>query len=410
MKSFVIETSYPNLSIVGLENESNQRVQRFFTPKNENEGLTGEDFCFVAARYSRSDKNVLGIIDEIVDKSVSMSERASKIAIDYGHSSVAEFAQVGISFEGVSELLAMFMLNKINTYGASQRSTRYQKMDTEGLIGTKSDTDFYREVLERAKPYGKDAYDSIRYLLLMGTRTSLWISTNLREWAMLISLLKGYDELEEFVSIGNLIEELLTKEIEGVSPPGANLVRHTEPHDYKKDVAFTEELSKRYRLDDHNRDGLLELVQSYYPHHYDVVPGIIELYANPLSTNYMATILDLGQIRDWNRHRSLLRYIPFIEYGCNKEQLFELGIDIGISVVNDKVDTKFNNYIEEVLAHVYSFVNPSNLYSYPMGFHTPIYISGPISKQYYTYKLRSNDGGHTAYRQQAAKFLATLFA
>jgi len=388
MFSFVKPTSIEHVSLVGICNDNQQTVQRFHYDRP----ISIEEECFIAARYSRSDKSVEDILEEIYSNNINMGERAEKIVVSYGHSSVAEFANVNISFEGVSELLALFMLNKINVYAASQRSTRYQEMQTNDFVVPLSDeyNKIYQEACTKGKQFGKDAFDSIRYLLPLATRTSLWINTNLREWSNLISLLLGYDLYPEFVEIGWMLKKLLTEKIGNVEPPGAYLVRHTEPYDYLKEMRMSKDLETNI---------FSHVIRDHIHSHHDVIPywlNTVEDYVHQLA-------IDIGQLRDWNRHRSLIRVIPLIEYAYS-----DLKLDKGMivnKVENDKVSDEFNEEIHFLLQKLEEHRDVENVYSYMMGNMTMLYIGGPISKMLYTLHLRRKEGGHTSYRNVAETLL-----
>ena len=389
--SFVKPTDIDGVSLVGVSGKYGQVVQRFHYKKP----ISIEEECFIAARYSRSDKPVEGIITEIYDQSIDMADRAKKIVVDYGHSSVAEFANVNISFEGVSELLALFLLNKINVYAASQRSTRYQKMDTDSFVIDLPDAyaRVYQEACEKGTKYGKDSYDSIRYLLPLATRTNLWVCTNLREWARIISLLTGYDKYPEFVETGEMIKHLLTEKIGNVNPPGSYLVRHCEPHNYEKEKLVWEDLNDPALT----KSDKWDYISSLFTNH-DIIPDWLNLYFNELTT----LRLDIGQIRDWNRHRSLIRVIPLVEYvGSDKATK----LDLITYPENDKVEEEFNFKVFEYLVELQTEVDLTNPYTYPLATQTFMYLGGPINKVLYSLRLREKEGGHTSYRNTAKSLL-----
>lgn len=389
--SFVKPTSIDGVSLVGVSGKHGQVVQRFHyqTP------ISIEEECFIAARYSRSDKPVEDIITEIYDQSIDMADRAKKIVIDYGHSSVAEFANVNISFEGVSELLALFILNKVNVYAASQRSTRYQKMGTDNFVIDLPDvySRVYQEACKEGKNYGKDAYDSIRYLLPLATRTNLWVCTNLREWARIISLLTGYDKYPEFVETGNLIKYLLTEKIGKVNPPGSYLVRHCEPYNYERERLIWEDLKDSGLSKPDKWDAITSLFTNH-----DIIPDWLNLYFSKLTL----LRLDLGQIRDWNRHRSLIRIIPLIEYVMDSNLT---KLELITCPENDKVDEDFNLKVFGYLVELQSHVDLMNPYTYPLSTQTFMYLGGPINKVLYILLLREKKGGHTSYRNTAKSLL-----
>lgn len=96
--------------------------------------LTPELLAASGARYSRNNEGLEAILSKIdpdnLDKSVDSIFRM----IDYGHQSIADMAPVAIFIDEVSILLAYLVWSWCPTAGGQESSTRYIKLDREGLV------------------------------------------------------------------------------------------------------------------------------------------------------------------------------------------------------------------------------------------------------------------------------------
>src|SRR5580698_1054363 len=96
--------------------------------------LTPELLAASGARYSRNNEGLEAILSKIdpanLDKSVDSIFRM----IDYGHQSIADMAPVAMFVDGVSLWLAYYMWSLCPTAGGQESSTRYIRLDAEGLI------------------------------------------------------------------------------------------------------------------------------------------------------------------------------------------------------------------------------------------------------------------------------------
>jgi hypothetical protein len=147
------------------------------------------------------------------------------------------------------------------------------------------------------------------------------------------------------------------------------------------------------------------LVEEFTSHDY--IPEWLNLFTD----NLLELVLDIGQIRDWNRHRSLIRVLPLIEpiFADDTKVVIMANpendkVDMA-NPENDKVDSEFNNFVKERLDKLLPFVDTNNLYTLPLGTQVKLFISGPINKYLYTLLLREKEGGHTSYRNTAKELL-----
>lgn len=96
--------------------------------------LTPELLAASGARYSRNNEGLDAILAKIdpdnLDKSVDSIFRM----IDYGHQSIADMAPVAIFIDGISLWLAYYVWSLCPTAGGQESSTRYIKLDREGVI------------------------------------------------------------------------------------------------------------------------------------------------------------------------------------------------------------------------------------------------------------------------------------
>ena len=100
--------------------------------------LTPELLAASGARYSRNNEGLEAILAKIdpanLDKSVDSIFRM----IDYGHQSIADMAPVAMFVDGVSLWLAYYMWSLCPTAGGQESSTRYIRLDADGLIDAQS--------------------------------------------------------------------------------------------------------------------------------------------------------------------------------------------------------------------------------------------------------------------------------
>lgn len=242
---------------------------------------TASVLAFAGARYSRSNKSAVELIEEA--NSVDSGAKLASIFRDYGHASVADMATVCVFIENIPQLLGMRFFYESSLGGGQERSTRYQDFsgstkltysqlkEAYGLESGYADPgidklqdlslSLYTKWYERMRlafceffkiynPSKRElgaltarTFDTCRSFLLTGlyNRTSLVYVTSAREFARLVGVLKA-DADPLAAKLGAQIEATLapSDEIEselGFDSEVKKLIRHTEIESYRKILA-----------------------------------------------------------------------------------------------------------------------------------------------------------------------------
>jgi hypothetical protein len=275
---------------------------------------TASIMAFAGARFSRSALSAEELFQEIRAAGSNANEKLANIFRNYGHSSVADMAQLFAYIEQIPDHYSTIFFNETSVGGGQQRSTRYQDFGNSkplGLnsLGINSDEENYDKVNESLldlqqyaldkykywqaeltssyiKGYGIDennksetgaltarVFDSTRYFLPSGlmNKTSLAYITSAREWARLISVFKASPE-QELVYLAEQLEVLFApdesyaKEIQ-YTAEAPDLIRHTQA-----DTITRNNLSelKRYLIKELKIEQSLELSQTIGYHSLNV--------------------------------------------------------------------------------------------------------------------------------------------
>ncbi len=236
---------------------------------------TASIMAFAGARFSRSALSAEELFQEIRKAGSNANEKLANIFRNYGHSSVADMAQLFAYIEQIPDHYSTIFFNESSVGGGQQRSTRYQDfgsskplgLDSLGVDTTSENFDtinqklldlqqyslekykYYQDKLtsEYTRVYNIDennkseagaltarVFDSTRYFLPSGlmNKTSLAYITSAREWARLISVFKASNEynlvcLAEQLEVLFAPEESVAQELK-YTPEAPDLIRHTE--------------------------------------------------------------------------------------------------------------------------------------------------------------------------------------
>jgi hypothetical protein len=231
--------------------------------------------AFAGARFSRSALSAEELFQEIRQAGSNANEKLANIFRNYGHSSVADMAQLFAYIEQIPDHYSTIFFNETSVGGGQQRSTRYQDfgnskplgLDSLGVDSNSEDYDKINQALLDLQQYSLEKYkywqekltteyikvyeidkdnksetgaltarvfDSTRYFLPSGlmNKTSLAYITSAREWARLISVFKASNEYN-LVCLAEQLEILFAPDdIEaqklGYTPEAPDLIRHTE--------------------------------------------------------------------------------------------------------------------------------------------------------------------------------------
>jgi hypothetical protein len=236
---------------------------------------TASIMAFAGARFSRSALSAEELFQEIRQAGSNANEKLANIFRNYGHSSVADMAQLFAYIERIPDHYSTIFFNETSVGGGQQRSTRYQDfgnskplgLDSLGIDSNSEDYNKINQNLLELQQYSLDKYkywqnkltteyikvyeidennksetgaltarvfDSTRYFLPSGlmNKTSLAYITSAREWARLISVFKASNEynlvcLAEQLEILFAPEDSVAEKIK-YTPEAPDLIRHTE--------------------------------------------------------------------------------------------------------------------------------------------------------------------------------------
>ena len=188
--------------------------------------LTPELLAATGARYSRSNDGLDAILSKIDPNNLDKSVDGIFKMVDYGHASIADMTPVALFLDGVSMWLAYELFRISPTAGGQESSTRYIRLDAEGLLSPEvlgiSDQDAWRENMNMALteytgatwawehisrefpdrvriPEGVTekaaarmrrnfAFDRARYLLPVAMRTNAMLVQSARAWVASASI------------------------------------------------------------------------------------------------------------------------------------------------------------------------------------------------------------------------------
>lgn len=329
--------------------------------------LTPELLAATGARYSRSNEGLEAILARIDPNNLDKSVDGIFKMIDYGHASIADLTPVALFIDGISMWLAYELFRISPTAGGQESSTRYIKLDEDGLLSAEElgITDgaawqermsaafaAYREALayweqvaldepERVRiPAGVNekaaarmrrnfAFDRARYFLPVAVRTNAMLVQSARAWVSVCQHLLSHP-LPEAVRCGELIRDEL-----GLSAP--RLIKHARRVEstvqgLRRDAEYlTEEAESLY--DTHClTDGTEPFDQQPLPF-LDVQrpPGTRPMgedlkfrdnrYAyigeglRRYGVRFSWLAVAFAEIRDLNRHRTGNKFCPLVPVG-----------------------------------------------------------------------------------------------
>lgn len=312
-------------------------------------GLTPELLAATGARYSRSNEGLDAIVSRIdwsnTDKSVDSIFRM----VDYGHASIADMAPVAMFIDGISLYAAYYLWAQCPTASGQESSTRYIKMNRNGVMSPKelgiTDTkgyyrfveksfDYYEKALALWSEYAKMnpsamqipkqviedmsdagikkrermirnyAFDRARVFLPVCAKTNVMLVMSARSWVELISTLLSHP-LKEFVRLG----ELMRKQLVFVTP---RLIRHAKLKQDSVDViTHTLQRTKQYEPKTAGADGAFLTIHEskrvnlkkalvMRTNRYSICGDEVRI----IGVNFGWEKVAFAEMRDLNRHRT----------------------------------------------------------------------------------------------------------
>lgn len=380
----------------------------------------------ILAKYSRSPDSAKDIVKLSPEEANKFHD---KWTISYGHSSVAELANIPICFENVSIIASKF-LEKWQRPGYSEKSTRYQKFSSDSFItppGAPSTMhnfaskyfeayqNLYPKVLEKcAKIMGLDpslakvkarAFDNVRYLLPAGTGTNLAAVINLRDLRYVISEARGHSN-PEIRNIGELAFEAGSK----ICP---TLLKEALPDSFEprvKKLDFGASKDKRVVLYEHSdfpMEKFRYFVENVYGMNWDTFQVLMNSrhqFKSPKQAPDVFKeirlkfniVMDYGAYRDLQRHRRLEQFAePLTPY---------IGYEVPDDIAGTELEPEYRRAMELVSSYDDSHViNDFDLMQYmvPLGYLHRSTFSMDMKELYYLTELRTKPQGHISYRRIA---------
>lgn len=444
--------------------------------------LTEEQIAVAMAKCSRSPKPFNEIAQEITEEAASKFHE--KYVISYGHSSVAEIAVPNFVFEGVS-IFASKILESLPRGAYQEKSTRYQDFtehadlrseylfdnyfippeldDFEKLkqnyLGAmdklfqaysdfKSKIQVYADKVTEGQGKNKSrikAFDSLRYILPIGTQTNLGMRLNARDCALLINKLLS-SPVPEFQFYGNKLQKIATEQL-------PSLVRHCDHNDFlhliqseSAGVTFNnldakgriEKLGEGIQDRNHclvdpfnlsfepataNKKALIDVAKAFLVHYTDVSSCQIKMddgHAKEIIDDIMSVrgvhdpipdefgvvpvmaemVMDYGAYRDLQRHRRCRQFSqwPTTQLGFEiPEGMDEVGLKneyISLMVSAGEQVRMMQKAVEGIPE---LFGVP--FYMTPLAFRHRTLFEMDLQQAGYMIELRSRPQGHISYRR-----------
>jgi thymidylate synthase ThyX len=307
-------------------------------------------------------------------------------------------------------------------------------------------------IIAEASALEARTFDTLRHLLPMGMRTTFCAIMSSRNWAKYIGLMRGSNqEVEQ--SLGSLLFELLignTELIEqGYVPESDALIRYAEPNtsvfktieelkelcaaEFKDETDINEDVLSvdplEYLLDHINllisgngRDESVisdtltrDLGRKIFSAHTDrnQLGNILQS-----GTIRIASILDIGALKDFNRHRSLERFIPFLENNAEVRSIMKNGFNLCDYLNHNTELQNLKEAYEKALSDTYSDIIKMQVawdlsleqvrYLLPHAHKSPYRMYGSLDDMLYVQNLRIRPGGHINYRRETYKWYEVM--
>lgn len=497
----------PELQIASINSESEAHHMAVHTLLQHEGRKQPAINAYLGARYSRSADSILKIAGEAYEGGVDAAKRLENIFSNYGHKSVGDMADLFLCLENIPMILGEKLFNQIPVLAGQERSTRYQDFSKPDFVKIPSEFEISQEIKDKyeaiilkgftdysemlsmsklalAKHFELDpldtnhkkvlearSFDTAKFLLPMGTCTSLGILSSARVWSDTIAYFKAspsyYDR-----ELAELILELLNgpKELseKGFMPEADGLVRHTEANPRAFNSAKqVMSLLKKWGIKTTKRKLFASQHESFTVS--DTAPAMQSLIRNyltlidPLSKeanieltdeqwHELGTIIfsehnhhnqlrnvaqqgailiegmsDLGILKDLNRHRSFERFVPLWSDIADIDREFDRPNDRmyfmcdylelpGMEPLKKEFVTRLNatyKMIKEWLA-LTKETTPAEFrsefvkYLIPHAHATAYRFFASVDDLQYTIHLRSRNGGHIAYRALTYAWLEKL--
>lgn len=331
--------------------------------------LTPELLAATGARYSRSNEGLSAILSRIDQKNLDRSVDAIFKMVDYGHQSIADMAPVAMFLDGLSIWLAYYVWSLCPTAGGQESSTRYIRLDAEGVIspdelGIPNDrraewSDFVQRAFsaydralalwesvartspdivrmpnallrdssekakrQRARILRNYAFDRARYFIPSAAATNVMLVMSARGWVQLCQNLLSHP-LPEPKRLG----ELIRSELALAAP---RLLKHAQHQEsvakgILQDFTVAIGMASQSESPEHEPTGAFLDVMSPPGVSNNEVASALAFHDNRyawIGQSLRRTAVRFGwnavsfaEIRDLNRHRTGSKFCPFVPSG-----------------------------------------------------------------------------------------------
>ncbi len=304
-------------------------------------------------------------------------------------------------------------------------------------------------------------FDTLRHLLPMGMRTNFCGIMSSRDWARYIGLMRGSSQSFEQV-LGQMLFDLLvgTSELKemGYVPESDSLIKYADANSTSEDTTSKlKEILAMHQGDQFGRKLVSFMSNGAYtvkPVHtlvehisllLDDQTYILSDEDNELNTGVCRLILekmgesifgshndrkqlgpifqqgaigirgklDIGALKDFNRQRSLERFIPYLDNQIDPDTIIKNGFSLcdylsepGLETLRDKYRQHFQSLYSEIRKHheQETFVVEDLRYILPHAHRTPYRMYGSMDDMMYVQNLRLRPGGHINYRMEAKRW------
>jgi thymidylate synthase ThyX len=432
--------------------------------------LVPELLAATAARYSRSDLGLEGILAKIDPENPEGSIDSIFRMIDYGHQSIADMAPVAMFLDGVTIYLAYLVWSLCPTAGGQETSTRYVRMDVAGLpepdtlgisvaetgrwhCDMRAAFRFYQEALtfwERvaaarpevlgiplalredtseaarkkvARMTRNYAFDRARYFLPVAATTNMMLVMSARGWVQLCQALLSHPFVEA-QALGGLIRD----ELGLVAPRLVKHARETESYSRGQHAEFRDAVdgtTRRYQPTPPHLEKRLgaapcrAFLDVYPPGSRtdgDMFPALrfhknrydfLGAQLRRTAVRYGWSAVAFAEIRDLNRHRTGQKFCPLVPQG--------------FYAAEDQVPEGWEGKplaawadlgrLQSLGAHgLMRAANPTYLYWTLLGTQYPFEHLTTADKFLYTAELRTGTGAHFRYAEHFRDVLQQWYA
>ncbi|MBB6052368.1 FAD-dependent thymidylate synthase [Armatimonas rosea] len=400
--------------------------------------LTPELLAATGARYSRSNEGLEAILARIDPNNLDKSVDGIFKMVDYGHASIADMTPVALFIDGISMWLAYELFRISPTAGGQESSTRYIKLDEEGLLSAEElgipDGDAwqermgaafaaYREALayweqvaldepERVRiPAGVNekaaarmrrnfAFDRARYFLPVAVRTNAMLVQSARAWVSVCQHLLSHP-LPEAVRCGERIREEL-----GLSAP--RLIKHARKLENTVVGLAAEQVSAQWHsgkkaqaqafLDVMLPSGALDFAAdlAFHNNRYAYIGEGLRRTAVRFGWDGIA----FAEIRDLNRHRTGTKYCPLRPVGFYAAQDEHPHADHWAEVGEKASELAELRLLQN---------DPAYIYETLLGTQFPFEHTTTADKFLYEAELRTGTGAHYRYAKHLRDVLALWY-